>query len=60
MRAGERVPFALSWLPSHRGAPDPVDAHQALAATQQFWADWVSRCTYQGRYREAVIRSLIV
>jgi len=59
VRAGERVPFALSWMPSHRAAPAPVDAHQALAATRQFWADWVSRCTYQGSYREAVVRSLI-
>jgi GH15 family glucan-1,4-alpha-glucosidase len=59
VRAGERVPFTLTWLPSHRGAPEPLDPHRALTATQQFWADWVSRCTYHGRYRDAVVRSLI-
>jgi GH15 family glucan-1,4-alpha-glucosidase len=57
--AGERVPFVFSWMPSHEGAPDPVDADQAHAAAEQFWLDWVSRCTYHGRHREAVVRSLI-
>ena len=27
--------------------------------TRKFWQDWVSRCTYQGTYRDAVVRSLI-
>ena len=59
VRAGERVPFVFSWTPSHRGAPPEVDAFEALAATRQFWADWVATCTYHGEYRDAVIRSLI-
>ena len=29
------------------------------AQTASFWSDWVSHCTYQGRYRDAVVRSLI-
>ncbi|WP_233289355.1 glycoside hydrolase family 15 protein, partial [Kitasatospora sp. MBT63] len=32
---------------------------ESLAATERFWRDWVSQCTYQGPYREAVVRSLI-
>ena len=59
VEAGERVPFVLSWMPSHKGAPEVTDPHQAEVATKRFWDDWVSRCTYQGSYREAVIRSLI-
>jgi GH15 family glucan-1,4-alpha-glucosidase len=59
VREGERVPFALSWVPSHLGAPPVVDVEAALAHTRAFWTDWASRCTYSGRYREAVIRSLI-
>jgi GH15 family glucan-1,4-alpha-glucosidase len=59
VRAGERVPFVFSWTPSHRGAPPEVDAFEALTTTRQFWADWVAKCTYQGQYRDAVIRSLI-
>src|SRR5260370_41787212 len=54
-----RVPFVFTWMPSHEGAPEAVDAHQAHMVTEQFWLDWVSRCTYHGRHREAVIRSLI-
>jgi GH15 family glucan-1,4-alpha-glucosidase len=57
--AGERVPFVLAWMPSHESAPEPVDAYQAQLTTEKFWRDWVARCTYHGRYREAVVRSLI-
>ncbi len=60
VREGERVPFALSWVPSHYSAPPVVDVEAALAGTRTFWTDWASRCTYSGRYREAVIRSLII
>jgi GH15 family glucan-1,4-alpha-glucosidase len=56
---GERVPFVLAWVPSHEGGPQRVDPHQAEAETTAFWQDWVSRCTYQGEYRDAVVRSLI-
>jgi len=59
VRPGDRVPFALSWVPSHLGAPAVVDTDAALDQTRTFWTDWASRCTYSGRYRKAVIRSLI-
>jgi GH15 family glucan-1,4-alpha-glucosidase len=57
--AGDEVPFVLEWRPSHLAAPEPVDAAQALESTIAFWDSWVGRCTYQGAYRDAVIRSLI-
>jgi GH15 family glucan-1,4-alpha-glucosidase len=57
--AGERVPFVFTWMPSHEGAPEAVDAYEAHRVAEQFWLDWVARCTYHGRYREAVVRSLI-
>jgi GH15 family glucan-1,4-alpha-glucosidase len=57
--AGERVPFVLAWVPSHESAPDRCDALLAAEVTQRYWDEWVSRCTYHGTYREAVIRSLI-
>jgi GH15 family glucan-1,4-alpha-glucosidase len=59
VQAGERVPFVLSYMPSYQGAPAHCDPDQAQADTARFWADWVSRCTYQGSYRDAVVRSLI-
>jgi GH15 family glucan-1,4-alpha-glucosidase len=57
--AGERVSFVLTWVPSHEGAPERLEPFQAEAETQKFWDEWVSRCTYRGSYREAVVRSLI-
>jgi GH15 family glucan-1,4-alpha-glucosidase len=57
--AGQAVPFLLSYVPSHHDAPPRLDAIAALEQTRRFWEDWVSRCTYAGPYREAVIRSLI-
>ncbi len=59
VRPGDRVPFVLTWTPSHAGAPEPLLAVAALEETERFWAAWSSRCGYHGRYREAVIRSLI-
>lgn len=57
---GQEVPFVLTWHPSHLDAPVPLDAAAAVWATEEWWREWASRCTYHGRYREAVIRSLIV
>jgi GH15 family glucan-1,4-alpha-glucosidase len=61
VRAGERVPFVLCWMPSHSGAPEVTHDHaeDLLARTRQFWTDWTTSCTYEGEYTEAVQRSLI-
>ncbi|MBW5252832.1 glycoside hydrolase family 15 protein [Streptomyces poriferorum] len=57
--AGEQVAFVLTWHPSHSPRPDLVDPYEALENTLTDWAEWSARCTYEGPYREAVIRSLI-
>ena len=57
--AGELVPFVLTWHPSHEPAPTPVDPMRALADTESYWSEWVSRCTYSGEWRDAVVRSLL-
>ncbi len=60
VRAGDRVPFVLTWNPSHEPAPKPVDAEDALTDTVRFWTDWSSRGTpVRGRYRDAIRRSLL-
>ncbi|GAB2623432.1 glycoside hydrolase family 15 protein [Streptomyces capparidis] len=59
VRPGDRVPFVLTWHPSHEPAPPPTDAEEALAATVDGWEKWASQCTYEGPWREAVLRSLI-
>lgn len=57
--AGQRVPFVLSWHPSHEPPPPPLDAALAVADTVAWWREWTSRCTYRGPWREAVERSLV-
>jgi GH15 family glucan-1,4-alpha-glucosidase len=59
IREGTRQRFSLMWFPSHRDAPEVEDPDSALARTQAYWRDWSSRCTYSGKWREAVLRSLI-
>jgi GH15 family glucan-1,4-alpha-glucosidase len=60
VRAGERVPFVLTWFPSHERLPRVVDAERALADTERIWREWISACAFQGPYAEAVHRSLVV
>ena len=56
---GERAPFALNYRFSHEAAPQAADPEGALTATENWWREWSGRCTYQGRWRDAVVRSLI-
>lgn len=57
--AGDRIPFVLSYAPSHLPPPDSADAERALTATEQFWKNWSARCEPVGEYTEPVVRSLI-
>jgi GH15 family glucan-1,4-alpha-glucosidase len=59
VRQGDRVALQFNWHPSHLGDPPELDVERELTRTEQFWLDWSGRCTYQGRWREAVMRSLI-
>jgi GH15 family glucan-1,4-alpha-glucosidase len=60
VRKGDRVPFVLSWAPSHELDMPEVDAEQALSATTDFWTEWSSHVAYQpGPYRDAIDRSII-
>ncbi|MQY11670.1 Trehalase [Streptomyces sp. RB5] len=60
VEAGEQVAFTLSWQPSHLPAPPRPDAARLLERAERFWSAWSAACTYQGPWREAVIRSLLV
>ena len=60
VRAGDRVPFVLSWAPSYQLQMPYADAEQALAETMDFWAGWSSHASYPaGPYSDAVNRSVI-
>jgi GH15 family glucan-1,4-alpha-glucosidase len=41
---GDEVPFVLTYYPSHEREPAPVDPAAAVADTDAFWRDWISRC----------------
>jgi GH15 family glucan-1,4-alpha-glucosidase len=56
---GERVPFVLTWTPSYDERPLAIDGLQAVDDTKRFWSDWVSDIVYEGRWQEAVHRSLV-
>ncbi len=58
VEAGERVPFVLTWFPSHEAAPDEIDPEHALADTESFWHDWAGGCTHAGPYHDAIHSSL--
>ncbi|MGH8565452.1 MAG: glycoside hydrolase family 15 protein [Gammaproteobacteria bacterium] len=57
--AGQRIPFELSWCPTHWPEPEERKAEPNLRDTEDWWRQWSNRCTYQGEWREAVLRSLI-
>jgi GH15 family glucan-1,4-alpha-glucosidase len=57
--AGQRVPFTLTWSPSYHPEPPAPQPDAAIQHTEAWWRAWSERCTYQGEWREAVVRSLI-
>ena len=59
---GERIPFVLTWFPSHEPLPAAIDPEQALAETESFWREWSDACTVQlpGEWSDLLRRSLIV
>jgi GH15 family glucan-1,4-alpha-glucosidase len=57
---GDRVPFVLTWYPSHEPPPEEVDADHALRDTLAWWDEWGARLDYDGEWREDVARSLVV
>ncbi len=60
LRPGDRVCFTLTYASSTEDVPKPVPVEAALRDTEAFWQDWSARATYQGEYKEAVERSLIM
>jgi GH15 family glucan-1,4-alpha-glucosidase len=59
---GERVPFVLTWFPSHEEVPVPIDPERSLAETESFWREWSeqSEIDLPPEWAAIVRRSLIV
>ena len=56
---GDRIPFVLTWFASHLDPPREIDPEHALRDTEMFWTDWAKRFHTKGKWREAIVRSLI-
>jgi len=56
----ERIPFVMTWTPSHAATPSEIEnPDEAITHCTSWWQEWISRCSYEGRYEDAVHRSLI-
>lgn len=60
--AGDSVSFLASYHLSHIDRPSraPEECMKLIARTEAFWRDWAQRCSYEGRWRDQVVRSLLV
>ena len=57
--SGQHLAFELAWTSTYAPAPQQHDAAQSLRETEEWWQTWSGRCTEQGEWHEAVLRSLI-
>jgi GH15 family glucan-1,4-alpha-glucosidase len=49
----------LTWHPPHESPPPATDPIRAIDLTTRWWRQWAGACTYEGEWRQAVVRSLI-
>jgi GH15 family glucan-1,4-alpha-glucosidase len=57
--AGSTATFELTYGSSFRPVPAASDLEKCLRETEEWWREWISRCTYHGPWVETVERSLI-
>lgn len=57
---GKVVDFAMTWFPSFRPIPGPLDMEHALEKTRAWWQSWADRIEHDGVHHEHVVRSLLV
>ncbi|HEX6498649.1 MAG TPA: glycoside hydrolase family 15 protein [Micromonosporaceae bacterium] len=58
VNAGDRVGLRMAWTGPRQDRVAGPD-RTALDSTEQWWRDWSADCSYQGPYRDQVVRSLI-
>jgi len=57
---GESLTFTSTWFHSHYPVPGMLDVDSRIAETIRLSERWAQTCDYAGRYREHVVRSLLV
>ncbi len=56
---GQRIPFTLTYYPSHEWEPGNKHPIHMLNETEAWWRQWAGRCTVEAPWRDAIMRSLI-
>ena len=56
---GDRLDFILTWVPSHRDVPEPLDVETRLTTTIDAQRTWAVECEYTGPFEDHVVRSLL-
>jgi GH15 family glucan-1,4-alpha-glucosidase len=62
LEAGEKLHAAVAHQPFFLPAAEEFDApsiERYLDETSRYWKKWAARCTYQGEYRDEVVRSAL-
>ena len=57
---GQRVELSVTWFSVGAPVPAPPNPRAEVERARNHWQEWADRGTYQGQYREAVIRSLLL
>ncbi len=59
VRKGEALSFVLAYGESFKPVPLSIDAAIALDETERYWKAWAAICNVKGKWRKAVMRSLL-
>ena len=59
MREGHRSCFVLTYAASNEEIPARVPPDAAMQDTHDYWCEWTDRSQYEGKYADAVARSLM-
>jgi GH15 family glucan-1,4-alpha-glucosidase len=60
LEPGDRVPFVLTWYPSHEELPEEIDAEESLEDTKTYWHEWANQCVHYGPYHDEIHQSLLL
>lgn len=59
LKKGEAMPFVLAYGESFKPIPSSIDAVIAMDETEHFWRKWADTCKVKGKWRTAIMRSLL-
>jgi GH15 family glucan-1,4-alpha-glucosidase len=57
--AGDELTFSTTWVSSSHPLPRPLDFGSRIQDTIEISEQWADICSYDGPYRDAVVRSLL-